>query len=252
MRFLGVIPARYASTRLPGKPLLEVGGKTLVQWVYQQAERASHLDQVIVAADDQKILDSVRSWNGMTIMTSKAHASGTDRVMEVAQKIKSNVYINLQCDEPLISPKTIDQVCACFKDVPRVQVATACVPIQNPTEVKDPHTVKVVTDFNGWALYFSRAPIPYSRGQKISFSKHLGLYGYRRNFLLELPRLSPSPLEEVEKLEQLRFLENGIPIRVTTVKDDSIGVDTWEDLERVRPLLENVSHIRVRSPQLSE
>ena len=239
MRFAGVIPARYASTRLPGKPLIEIGGKTLVQWVYLRALESARLDRVLVATDDERILRSVRSWGGHAVMTSDRHRSGTERVAEVAQGIEADVFINLQCDEPALPPATIDRVCACFDEDPEVQVATACVPIPDPEKALDPNVVKVVTDSTGRALYFSRAPIPFAREGKAPFFKHLGIYGYRRRLLLNLSRLRPSPLEEIEKLEQLRFLENRIPIRVAAVDEDSVGVDTQEDLERVRPFFEN-------------
>ena len=241
MRFVGVIPARYASTRLPGKPLLEIGGKTLVQWVYLCALRSARLDRILVATDDERILRSVRSWDGDAVMTSDSHRSGTERVAEVAQEIDADVFINLQCDEPVLPPATIDRVCACFDGDAGIQVATARVPIHDPEEALDPNVVKVVTDSEGRALYFSRAPIPFSREGKPSFFKHLGIYGYRRRLLLNLSQLRPSPLERIEMLEQLRFLENRIPIRVTTVDEDSVGVDTPEDLERVRPFFENGS-----------
>ena len=243
MRFVGVIPARYASTRLPGKPLLKVGGKTLVQWVYLRALQSTRLDQILVATDDERILRSVRSWDGNAVLTSDKHRSGTERVAEVAQGVEADVFINLQCDEPALPPATIDRVCACFDGDPEVQVATACVPIHDPEEALDPNVVKVVTDSEGRALYFSRAPIPFAREGKASFFKHLGIYGYRRRLLQKLSRLRPSPLERIEKLEQLRFLENWIPIQVATVDEDSIGVDTQEDLERVRPFFENGSLI---------
>ena len=239
MRFAGVIPARYASTRLPGKPLIEIGGKTLVQWVYLRASESTRLDRILVATDDERILRSVRSWGGHAAMTSDRHRSGTERVAEVAQGIEADVFINLQCDEPALPPATIDRVCACFDEDPEVQVATACVPIPDPEEALDPNVVKVVTDSKGRALYFSRAPIPFAREGTAPFFKHLGIYGYRRRLLLNLSRLRPSPLEEIEKLEQLRFLENRIPIRVAAVDEDSVGVDTQEDLERVRPFFEN-------------
>lgn len=241
MRFVGVIPARYASMRLPGKPLIEIGGKTLVQWVYLRALESTRLDRILVATDDERIFRSVRSWDGNAVMTSDRHRSGTERVAEVAQRIEADVFINLQCDEPALPPTTIDRVCACFDEGPEVQVGTACVPLHDPEEALDPNVVKVVTDSKGRALYFSRAPIPYAREGEAPFFKHLGIYGYRRRLLLNLSRLRRSPLEEIEKLEQLRFLENRIPIRVASVEEDSVGIDTRDDLERVRPFFENGS-----------
>lgn len=239
MRFVGVIPARYAATRLPGKPLLQVGGRTLVHWVYLSALKSTRVDRVLVATDDERILRSVRSWDGNAVMTSDEHRSGTERVAEVAQAVEADVFINLQCDEPALPPTTIDRVCACFDGDPGVQVATACVPIHDPGEALDPNVVKVVTNSEGRALYFSRAPIPFAREGQAPYFKHLGIYGYRRRVLLNLSRLRRSPLEEIEKLEQLRFLENRISIQVATVEEDSVGIDTREDLERVRPFFEN-------------
>ena len=221
--------------------MLEIGGKTLVQWVYLRALESARLDRVVVATDDEKILRSVRSWDGNAVMTSDRHRSGTERVAEVAQRMEADVFINLQCDEPTLPPTTIDRVCACFEENSEVQVSTACVPLQDPEAALDPNVVKVVTDSKGRALYFSRAPIPYAREGEAPLFKHLGIYGYRRRLLLNLSRLRPSPLEEIEKLEQLRFLENRIPIQVAAVDEDSVGIDTREDLERVRPFFENSS-----------
>ena len=221
--------------------MLEIAGKTLVQWVYLRALESARLDRVLVATDDKRILRSVRSWDGNAVMTSDRHCSGTERVAEVAQEMEADVFINLQCDEPTLPPTTIDRVCACFDENPAVQVGTACVPLQDPEAALDPNVVKVVTDSKGRALYFSRAPIPYAREGEAPLFKHLGIYGYRRRLLLNLSRLRRSPLEEIEKLEQLRFLENRIPIQVAAVEEDSVGIDTREDLERVRPFFENGS-----------
>ncbi len=172
-------------------------------------------------------------------MTRSDHQSGIDRVAEVAETVQGDVFVNIQGDEPLISADTIERVCSPFEGDPRVQVTTARVEITDPEEINNPHVVKVVTNDQGRALYFSRAPIPYLRNEPSSVYKHLGIYGYRREFLRMLSKLKPSKLEKVEALEQLRLLENGIPIQVVEVTKDSVGVDTLEDLERVRPLLEN-------------
>lgn len=238
MHFVGVIPARFNSTRLPGKPLLEIAGKSLVQWVYERARQASRLDDIIVATDDERIFRAVEGFNGKVVMTSADHPSGTDRVAEVAQSIQADVFINIQGDEPLISPETIDSVCAPFERDADIQVTTACVEITDPEEINSPHAVKVVCNRQGWALYFSRATIPHRRGVGPVY-KHLGIYGYRRDFLRMFSSLEVSPLEKIERLEQLRLLENGIPVHVVEVQQDSLGVDTDEDIERVRPLLEN-------------
>jgi 3-deoxy-manno-octulosonate cytidylyltransferase (CMP-KDO synthetase) len=240
MHFVGVIPARFNSTRLPGKPLLEIAGKPLIQWVHERAQQASRLDDVIVATDDERIFRAVEGFNGKAVMTSADHPSGTDRVAEVAQSLQGNVFVNIQGDEPLIPPETIDAVCDPFERDADLQVTTACVEITDPVEVNSPHVVKVVFNGQGRALYFSRASIPHRRGVG-SVYKHLGIYGYRREFLRIFSSLPVSPLEKIERLEQLRLLENGIPVHVVEVQQDSLGVDTDEDIDRVRPLLENES-----------
>lgn len=239
MRFVGVIPARYNSSRIPGKPLIEIAGRPMIQWVYDRAGQASGLAEVIVATEDERVLRTVEDFGGRALMTRSDHQSGIDRVAEVAETVQGDVFVNIQGDEPLISADTIERVCSPFEGDPRVQVTTARVEITDPEEINNPHVVKVVTNDQGRALYFSRAPIPYLRNEPGSVYKHLGIYGYRREFLRMLSKLKPSKLEKVEALEQLRLLENGIPIQVVEVTKDSVGVDTLEDLERVRPLLEN-------------
>lgn len=239
MRFIGVIPSRYASSRLPGKALIPIAGKPLVRWVYERARLAHRLSDLLVATDDRRIVEVVQSFGGKALLTDAGHISGSDRVAEVAQTVRADVYLNIQGDEPLISPHTIDAVCAAFDGDGEIQVATARVAIASSEAVHSPHVVKVVADSRGFALYFSRAPVPYNRTGSAAYFKHLGIYGYRRAFLQALKRLPPSVLERTEGLEQLRFLENGIPIRLVTVAEDSLGVDTPEDVERVRPLLEN-------------
>ncbi len=241
MYFVGVIPVRYASTRLRGKPLIEIAGKTLIQWVYERAIQASRLAEVIVATDDGRISEAVQNFGGRVVMTRGDHLSGTDRVAEVAEQIEGDVFVNIQGDEPLISPETIEAVCSPFEEDSTLGMTTARVEIRNPSEAQDPHIVKVVVDGEERAMYFSRSAIPYSQGLSATYFKHLGIYGFRRQVLLNLSRLKPSQLEGIEKLEQLRFLENGIPIWVVQVSEDSICIDTQEDLERVRPLLENAS-----------
>lgn len=245
MRFIGVIPARYQSFRLPGKALIEIAGKTLVEWVYLRACRSRRLEEVLVATDDQRIFDVVTGFGGKAVMTRSDHLSGTDRVAEVAAAIPADVYLNVQGDEPCIAAETIDGVCEPFLTDAEIQVTTARVAIDSQ-EAEDPNVNKVVVDVRGRALYFSRARIPYPRRQQPQYYKHVGIYGYRREFLLNLHRLAPSSLEAAEALEQLRFLENGIPIHVVEVQQDSIGVDTPEDLERVRPLLENEQRLTGR------
>ncbi len=213
----------------------------MIQWVYERSIQAACLAEVVVATDDARILDVVRRFDGRAMMTSPAHESGTDRVAEVAARIESDVFINVQGDEPLISPKTIDAVCQPFAADPKLLMSTARVELFEASEIETPHNVKVVTDRSGRALYFSRHPIPYVRGESGRHFKHLGVYGYRRELLQRLAEIPVSELERSERLEQLRFLDSGISIQVVTVEEDSVGVDTAEDLERVRPLLENLA-----------
>ncbi|RPJ59934.1 MAG: 3-deoxy-manno-octulosonate cytidylyltransferase [Acidobacteria bacterium] len=239
MRFVGVVPARFASTRLPGKPLLQIAGKPLIQWVYEAASRASCLEQVIVATDDERIYRTVLDFGGQAMMTRSDHQSGTDRVAEIAACIDADVFVNVQGDEPLMAASTIEAVCRPFALNPGLQISTARIRIVDPEEARKPQVVKVVTDAEGQALYFSRSLIPFPRREPATWYKHVGIYAYRRQFLLALRDLKPSPLEAAECLEQLRFLENGYVIGVVEVAEDSLGIDTPEDLERVTPLLQN-------------
>ena len=247
MRFTGVIPARRYSSRLPGKCLIEIAGKPMIQWVYERSSQARSLADVVVATDDTRLLEVVRSFGGQAILTSSEHLSGTDRVAEVAEQVESDVFVNIQGDEPLISPNTIDAVCRPLAEDSELLLSTACVQLHEASEIASPHNVKVVRDRTGKALYFSRHPIPYLWAGSGRHFKHLGIYGYRRELLLRLPEMAASELEKAERLEQLRFLESGIAIRVVTVDDDSVGVDTEADLERVRPLLENLARVEVQS-----
>lgn len=239
MRFVGVIPARYHSSRLPGKPLIKIAGKPLIQWVYERSCQAEHLAEVLVATDDERVFQVVTDFGGKAKMTRAEHLSGTDRVAEVAEVTEGDVFVNIQGDEPLIAPSTINGICLPFQEDTALQITTVRVEITDPTEVENPHAVKVVVDRQDRALYFSRSVIPYPQSSPPTFYKHLGIYGYRRDLLLTLSQLQPSPLERIESLEQLRFLEEGIKMKVILAKEDSIGVDTPEDVERVRPLLEN-------------
>lgn len=211
----------------------------MIQWVYDRVTQASGLEEVLVATEDERVLQAVEEFGGRALMTRPDHLSGLDRVAEVAETVQGDVFVNVQGDEPLIAAETIEKVCVPFQENARVQVTTARVQITDAEEINNPHVVKVVTNEQGRALYFSRSPIPYLRNEPGTVYKHLGIYGYRREFLRMLPKLRPSKLEEIEALEQLRLLENGIPIQVVEVAQDSLGVDTLEDLDRVRPLLEN-------------
>jgi 3-deoxy-manno-octulosonate cytidylyltransferase (CMP-KDO synthetase) len=248
--FRVVIPARYASARLPGKVLLGIGGKPMIQWVYERA-CASRAGEVLIATDDLLIVSAAHSFGAQTIMTAPTHRSGTDRIAEVARLQgwkDSDIVINVQGDEPLIPPALIDQVGAVLESNPAAQIATLAAAIGSLAEFMDPNAVKVVTDREGRALYFSRAPVPWDRdgatagvvSQK-SYSgarRHVGIYGYRVGGLLRLASLEPTPLEQHEKLEQLRALENGFEIRVAdSVEPPGPDVNTAADLERVGALL---------------
>lgn len=244
MRFVGIIPARYHSSRLPAKALIRIAGRSLIEWVYRRVCQAPQLDGVWVATDDVRISQEVRRFGGEAILTRPDHLSGTDRVAEAARQIEADVYVNVQGDEPLISLSAIEGVCAPFRDDPQALVATAKVRIDDPEEIESPNAVKVVTDLQGRALYFSRCSIPNRRGRPAPVCKHLGIYAYRRSFLQGLHLLKPSPLERSECLEQLRFLENSVPVYVAEVTEDSPGIDTLADLERVRPVLENAARLQ--------
>jgi 3-deoxy-manno-octulosonate cytidylyltransferase (CMP-KDO synthetase) len=236
MRTAIVIPARYASSRLPGKPLLRETGKYLVQHVYERA-RQSRATEVIVATDDVRIVRAVREFGGRVMLTSAEHATGTDRVAEVAETLDADVVVNLQGDEPLIEPQALDLLPVLLQRDPDSDVATLAAPITSLEQWQDPSCVKVVRDALGRALYFSRSPIPFVRDGQPDFSRglflqHLGIYAYRRSFLLALAELLPGPLEECEKLEQLRVLAAGNRIHVGIVAHATPGIDTLADYQR--------------------
>lgn len=243
MNILGVIPARFASTRFPGKPLHPIAGKSLIQRVIERCQLASSLREVIVATDDERIAEVARKFCRVE-MTRADHPSGSDRIAEVASRRACDAVVNIQGDEPLIDPTVIDAVATALRNA---EISTAATPITNIEEYDNPNVVKVVTDVAGRALYFSRRTIPFLRDHTsqpvvaqiaaFPFLKHLGIYGYRRDALLRLVKFPQSPLEQAERLEQLRALENGIPIAVVRVNYDSIGVDVPADVERVERLL---------------
>jgi len=237
-RVVIVIPARYASTRFPGKPLAELWGKPLLQHVYERATSAKLAGQVIVATDDTRIASAARSFGAEVALTRADHPSGTDRVAEVARSIIADLVVNVQGDEPLIDPAAIDAAVAPLLADPAIPMGTLCAPLTSAEELNNPNVVKVVLDRAGFALYFSRSPIPFARdaGAAPDRYRHLGLYVYRRAFLLALGGLAPTPLEEAEKLEQLRVLEHGHRLRVAIVPHASPGVDTPADLERLRAM----------------
>lgn len=245
MTVTAVIPARYASTRLPGKPLAEIEGRPMIQWVYDRVRRASLVDAVIVATDDQRIFDAVRAFGGKVVMTSPDHPSGTDRLAEVAESLDTDLLVNVQGDEPLIDAAVIDAAIQPMVDGDAAPVVTASTRIKSREDLLNPDVVKVVTDRAGYALYFSRSPIPFDRDEPPAsmdlderpFWKHIGLYVYRIDFLLQYSRMARTPLEMREKLEQLRILEHGYRIRVVETVYDSMGVDSLEDLEQIRKLV---------------
>jgi 3-deoxy-manno-octulosonate cytidylyltransferase (CMP-KDO synthetase) len=240
MRIIAVIPARLESRRLPRKMLREIDGRPLVAWVVEAVRRSPILAEVIVATDSVEIAEACRNLSARLCMTSPEHQSGTERIHEISESIPADVYINVQGDEPLVHPTHIAGLAELIEN-PRVSVATLKTPASSD-EVKSPNSVKVVTDREGRALYFSRSPIPFDRdGLLPPYFKHLGLYAYRKAALESFVRLPESGLERAERLEQLRFLENGIPVYVAETPYDAIGVDTEEDLRRVRAILEKGS-----------
>jgi 3-deoxy-manno-octulosonate cytidylyltransferase (CMP-KDO synthetase) len=237
-KIVAVIPARYASTRFPGKPLADLAGRPLIEHVYRRVTECQAVGTVVVATDDERIRAAVEAFGGRVQMTNVAHVSGTDRVAEVARGLDCELVVNVQGDEPLIEPEMIEQALAPFARA-TLQMATLRRRIEDPAEFLNPHVTKVVVNRGGDALFFSRTPIPYHRdaGAPLEAWKHVGLYVYRRRFLLEFARMAPTPLERCEALEQLRAIENGIPIAVVETRHDTISVDTPDDLEKVRRIL---------------
>ncbi len=235
---MAIIPARYGSVRLPGKPLADIGGLPMVVRVWRRARRARLLKRVIVAADDRRIIDAVRAAGGEAMMTSPAHPSGTDRVAEVAARVEAPVYLNVQGDLPFVEPADLDALAQAMSADAQLEMATLATPILSAAQWRDPNAVKVVCDADGRALYFSRSPIPFARdgGLPESALRHIGVYAYRRDFLFRFAALNPSALEQVEKLEQLRALEHGWRIGVITSAAPSLEVDCEADLERAREL----------------
>jgi 3-deoxy-manno-octulosonate cytidylyltransferase (CMP-KDO synthetase) len=235
---LGVIPARYESSRFPGKPLAIIAGKSMLQHVWERARCARTLSRVVIATDDERILREAHRFEAEACMTRGDHPSGSDRVAEVAAGARADVIVNIQGDEPLIDPDAVDAAVKGLLEVEAPPMGTLKKRIEDPAELSNPNVVKVVTDLEGNAIYFSRSAIPYARGGVAVHYKHVGLYVYRREFLLGYSSLTRGPLEEAEKLEQLRALENGFKIRVVETGYESLGVDTPEDLRRVSALIE--------------
>ena len=246
MKFIAIIPARYASTRFPGKPLAVLGGKTVIQRVYEQV--SSVLDDVYVATDDERIFYCVESFGGNAVMTRSDHKSGTDRIQEAVEKIgtRADVIINVQGDEPFIQPSQVETLMHLF-DEPSTQIGTLGKRFDSIEAIQNPNSPKIVTDNRGFALYFSRSVIPFIRGVETQdwfgqypFLKHLGIYAYRREVLAEVTQLPQSNLEKAESLEQLRWLENGYRIRVGLTDVETVGIDTPEDLQRAEEFLKTL------------
>ena len=243
MKFIGIIPARYASTRFPGKPLALLGGKPVIQHVYEKV--AAVLEAAYVATDDERIYDVVKAFGGQVVMTRTDHKSGTDRIEEAIEKIGGewDVVVNVQGDEPFVAKSQLDTICHCFDD-PTTQIATLGKPFESMEAVQNPNSPKIVVDNMGFAMYFSRSVIPYVRGKEMSswlthypFLKHLGIYAYRKDVLRQVTQLPQSSLEIAESLEQLRWLQNGFKIKVGTTDVETVGIDTPQDLERAEEFL---------------
>lgn len=235
MKFLGVIPSRYASTRLEGKPLKDICGHTMVEWVYKRALK-SKLDSVVIATDDERIVKEVEAFGGNVILTRKDHLNGTSRIAEVCETYTDyDVIVNIQGDEPLIEPDMINSIIDSFVEDNTIPMSTLKYKLIDMSEIENPNAVKVVTDKNDFAIYFSRSVIPYPRNLNMNnYYKHVGIYGYKRDFVMEYAKMLSTPLELSESLEQLRVLENGYKIKVLETPYKIIGVDTQEELERVR------------------
>ncbi len=235
---IGVIPARYGSTRLPAKSLAMIHGKPMIQHVYERCLKAKLLSEVLVATDDKRILDAVINFGGNAVMTSKAHKSGTDRIGEAVKNMRCDIVVNIQGDEPMIDPRNIDKAIEPLVKDKKINVSTLCFKNSDKKEINNPNVVKVVLDSNSNALYFSRSVIPFNRdNSKADHYKHIGLYVYRKNYLLKLIKMKPSKLELTEKLEQLRVLESGEKIKAIETKIDSHSVDTPADLIKIRKLI---------------
>jgi 3-deoxy-manno-octulosonate cytidylyltransferase (CMP-KDO synthetase) len=242
---VALIPARFASSRLPGKPLADIDGRPMIEHVYRRAEASSLVSQVIVATDDLRIATRVNDFGGNVRLTKATHQTGTDRLAEVVATLDCDIVVNVQADEPLIDPRAIDQAVAPLLGDRSLQITTLYKRIVQPSELTNPNIVKVVVDRGGYALYFSRAAIPHLRDPRGGWPplyRHIGLYGYRRSALLVIAALEPTPLERAESLEQLRALEHGIRIKAVETSYDSIGVDTPEDLDQVRRLMSAPTH----------
>ncbi len=244
MKAIGIIPARYHSTRLEGKPLVDIHGRSMIQWVYENIMKAEVLDDVLVATDDQRIIEAVKKFGGKAVLTSKEHSTGTDRIAEVAKSLDVQVVVNVQGDEPFVTPGMINEVATPLLEDKDTPMGTLMHEITEE-DFQNPNVVKVVTDSSGFALYFSRSLIPFPRYKEGYHAfEHIGIYAYQKDFLLTLTQLAPTTLEKTEALEQLRVLENGFKIKVIlTAAQDYIplSIDTREDLERAREVVRSLA-----------
>ncbi len=237
---IGVIPARYKSTRLPGKPLLGISGKPMIQQVYEHAKKSKYISDLIIATDDARIYKCVLGFGGKAVMTSGKHKSGTDRICEAVKKIKADIIVNIQGDEPFIDYKNIDKAIEPLLTDNNLNISTLAIKMMNNKEIADPNKVKVVFDKSGNALYFSRSAVPYNRDNiKTDHFKHIGLYVYRKSFLMKYKNLKQTKLEVAEKLEQLRILEHGVKIKVIITNKDSFSIDTGEDYRKYKNYKDN-------------
>ena len=242
MKVTVVIPSRYGSTRFPGKPLVDIQGKPMVQHVYERASEATFIDEVFVATDDERIEAAVKQFHGKVVMTRQSHQSGTDRIAEVAGNLTSEILINVQGDEPFISPKLIDQVASSLINDRHVRLSTAAIAFKKVEDFWSPNVVKVICDQEGNAIYFSRTTLPFVDPKKMGIAdldrvgirKHIGIYGYRRELLLQFSEWKPTPLEIEERLEQLRVLEHGVKIRVVETQHETYAIDTPQDLDKLK------------------
>ncbi len=240
MDVIGVIPARFESSRFPGKVLANIAGRTMIQWVWEAASKSTMLEDLIIATDDERVIKAAETFEGKAVLTSKDYSSGTDRICEVVNPLDVKVVINIQADEPLINSSMIDELARILLEDTSIQVATLRYRIEDSDELNDPNVVKVVTDKDDFALYFSRSLIPYTHDARRTTHdayKHIGMYAYTKDFLFTFANLTPSFLEQAEQLEQLRALEHGYKIKVIDAGCDSISVDTPRDLEKVRKKL---------------
>jgi 3-deoxy-manno-octulosonate cytidylyltransferase (CMP-KDO synthetase) len=238
-RAAAVIPVRYDSSRFPGKALASILGKPMIQWVYEGAKQARLVDRVIIATDDSRIREAAKGFGAAAVMTSRDHGSGTERAAEIAQNIDNNIIINIQGDEPLISGRLVDALVEVLQDK-SVPMASLMTRVDDTAFIDDPNMVKVAVDMDGYALYFSRSPLPYRAPD--FFYLHVGIYGFQRDFLLRFPDLRPSRLERTEKLEQLRVLENGFRIRMIEVPHPALSVDAPQDIIKVEEILKKKTH----------